>query len=125
MADQTKQPRTDNQEVHPLAQALENFLSSPDFEAGVISSTKAGWGGSGYSVELFEDGTYRVLWDNSIGNLYQTPGVILGLPKIPEDYYQGVEIDWHDLFGYNEFDQELRDALALDLEERAQAEEHS
>lgn len=65
--------------------ALETFLESGEFGEGVISATKAGWGGSGYSVELFEDGTHRVLWDNQIGNMYESDGVILGLPKIADD----------------------------------------
>lgn len=64
---------------------LEAFLESVDFMDGVISATKAGWGGSGYSVELFESGTWRVLWDNQIGSLYESDGVILGLPKIQDD----------------------------------------
>src|SRR5260221_263483 len=64
---------------------LEIFLKSDDFKEGVISATKAGWGGSGYSVELFPDGTWRVLWDNQIGNKYNSPGVILSLPKIGDD----------------------------------------
>src|SRR5207253_9689833 len=62
--------------------ALEAFLKSSDFAEGVVKSTKAGWGGSGYSVELFEDGSHRVLWDNEIGNLYESPGVIMSLPQL-------------------------------------------
>jgi hypothetical protein len=68
-----------------LRDTLRKFLKSDDFKAGVISSTKAGWGGSSYKVELFPDGTWRVLWANEIGNLYETPGVILALPQMDTD----------------------------------------
>ena len=68
-----------------LRDTLRKFLKSDDFKSGVISSTKAGWGGSCYKVELFPDGTWRVLWANEIGNLYETPGVILVLPQLDFD----------------------------------------
>jgi hypothetical protein len=71
-----------------LEQTLEAFLKSDDFEKGITASTKASWGGSGYSVELFEDGTWRVLWDNQIGNLYTSPGVILDIPTFDDNEYQ-------------------------------------
>lgn len=68
-----------------LLAALEAFIQSDDFSDGVVKSTKAGWGGSSYSVELFEDGSHRVLWNNEIGNLYESPGVILGLAQLSCD----------------------------------------
>ena len=68
-----------------LDQTLEKFLASDDFKQGVISSTRASWGGSGYSVELFEDGHWRLLWNNEIGNLYDSPGTILSLPTLADD----------------------------------------
>lgn len=64
-----------------IQQAFEAFMSE-SFQSAVDSSTKASWGGSGYSVELFDDGTYRVLWDNQIGNLYSSPGLILSIPAL-------------------------------------------
>jgi hypothetical protein len=67
---------------------LENYLASPDFRDGVISSTQAGFGGSGYSVELFPDGSFRNLWDNQIGNRYESEGVILRLPALDADDMQ-------------------------------------
>jgi hypothetical protein len=36
--------------------ALDNFISSDEFTTALIDSTKAGFSGSHYSVELFEDG---------------------------------------------------------------------
>jgi hypothetical protein len=68
-----------------LKKTLEAYLKSGDFKSGVIASTKASWGGSGYSAELFEDGTWRNLWNNEIGNLYSSPGTILGLPALEDD----------------------------------------
>lgn len=104
-----------------LAAILEKFLESPDFKFGVISSTRASYGGSGYSVELLPEGTWSVLWDNQIGNLYESPGVILHLPTFTDDgtYQEAVngdmsEEDYFDLCFANEekeLAEELRDAL--------------
>jgi hypothetical protein len=64
--------------------AFESFMAN-DFESAVDSSTAASWGGSGYSVELFDDGSYRVLWNNHIGNLYTSPGLIISIPALGDD----------------------------------------
>ena len=64
---------------------LEAFIDSSEFEQAVKDSTTAGFGGSGYSVELFADGTWRVLWDNQIGNLYISDGIILGVPQFDQE----------------------------------------
>lgn len=71
-----------------LQKAMRKFLKSEDFKSGVISSTKASWGGSCYKVELFADDKWRVLWSNEIGNLYETPGVIIALPQLGTDEMQ-------------------------------------
>jgi hypothetical protein len=76
-----------------LEQALEAFIASSDFKSGLISATKASWGGGGYSVELYPTGDWRVLWNNEIGNLYKTPGIILGLPTLTDSEYQKIVID--------------------------------
>jgi len=90
------------------------------FEEGVIKSTKAGWGGSGYSVELFPEGSnYRVLWDNETGNLYESPGVILSLPHLSCDDMNdfidqgGTEEDFFSLGFEND-----RDEIEKDLRDR-------
>ncbi|MGL5196749.1 MAG: hypothetical protein ACRC8Y_24420 [Chroococcales cyanobacterium] len=63
-----------------------NFMKDDtSVEEAIISSTKASWGGSGYSVELFPDGNYRVLWDNQIGNRYDSPGLIISLPTLGDE----------------------------------------
>lgn len=71
-----------------LQTVLESYLESNDFSEGVKASTKASWGGGGYSVELFPDGTWRNLWNSDIGNLYESPGAILGLPTLDDSDYQ-------------------------------------
>ena len=73
-----------------IKQAFEKFMVQ-SFESAVDMSTRASWGGSGYSVELFDDGTYRVLWDNQIGNLYETPGLILGIPPLNDEEWDDEE----------------------------------
>jgi hypothetical protein len=67
-----------------VKQQLEKYLKSPDFQAGVKSSTIASYGGSGYSVELHPDGSHRNLWNNEIGNKYESPGIILGIPTVDD-----------------------------------------
>jgi hypothetical protein len=76
-----------------LEQALENFITSPEFRQSIIDSTKAGWSGSSYKVELFEDGTFKVLWANMIGNLYETPGHIMTIPSLADENYSSRSTD--------------------------------
>jgi hypothetical protein len=106
-------------------QILDQYIASQNFKDGVVSATKASWGGGGYSVELFEDGTWRNLWNNQIGNRYETSGILLGLPTISEnitremDEEKAVNDDSNlrDAFDY-EFDdlaKELRESLSDQL----------
>ena len=73
--------------------AFSEFMSD-DFEAACISSTKASFSGSGYSVELFNSGDYRVVWDDNIGNLYKSAGLILPVPSLGDEEYDS-ENDEH------------------------------
>lgn len=107
-------------EQNMLGKTLEQYLKSEDFKQGVISSTKASWGGSCYKVEIMPDGTWRNLWANQIGNRYETEGVILALPALDcEDMATftdngGTEEEYFSLSFNNERDQleaELRYAL--------------
>lgn len=75
---------------------LESFLASRDFADAVISSTQASFGGGSYSVELFPLGDWRVLWTQSIGNQYESPGVILRVPPLSDEDYQAFEDMTHD-----------------------------
>jgi hypothetical protein len=120
------------QRAKKLKAALEAFLKSDDFAEGVVKSTKAGWGGSGYSVELFEDGSHRVLWDNEIGNLYESPGVILGLSALDDSDYQDLVINgdmseedfffeaWHN--EKDEIEEGLRESLTACMKSAEEAE---
>lgn len=66
-------------------------------DEAIASSTKASWGGLGYSVELFPEGHYRVLWDNQIGNLYDSPSVIIGVsPCSDDDWDEDESIRFYD-----------------------------
>lgn len=104
--------------MHP---ALETFLASDEFAEAIIKSTKAGFGGSGYSVELFPDGTSRVLWDNQIGNKYESPGVILSIPQLnDEDYQELVQVAGSDdtaILAKEFFASDLLDQFADELRE--------
>lgn len=103
----------------PFKETLEKFFQSEDFSNGVVASTKAGWGGSGYSVELFPNGDWRVLWNNEIGNLYNTPGIILNLPTLDDsDYHDALNGEGsysipveEDEWFYWQMDAELEDIM--------------
>jgi hypothetical protein len=79
-----------------IQRAFESFINGNDFQSAVEKSTSAGFGGSGYSVELFEDGTYRILWDNEIGNLYMSDGIILSIPQYNDDTLQDIALYGND-----------------------------
>lgn len=89
-----------------IEQAFVLFMKE-EFESAVDSSTKASWGGDGYSVELFNDGTYRVLWNNHIGNLYVSPGLIISIPYLGDEEW---DEDSHIRF-YDNAEQEIRDTF--------------
>jgi hypothetical protein len=53
-----------------------------DFKGAVDASTKASYNGSWYVLELFQDGYYRILWEKDVGNLYESPGMIIRVPSL-------------------------------------------
>lgn len=66
--------------------AFDKFMADEKrVQDAILSATEAGHGSSGYSVELFPDGRSRVLWNNQIGNMYSSPGVIIGIPQLSSD----------------------------------------
>lgn len=68
--------------------AFNSFMADEkSVEEAIMSSTTAGYGGSGYSLELFDDGTFRTLANNQIGNLYNSRGIIVSIPKLEDDEY--------------------------------------
>jgi hypothetical protein len=110
-----------------LMKTLDAFLQSSDFKDGVISSTKAGWNGGSYKVELFPEGTWRVLWSNEIGNLYESRGIILTLPELDFDPSErdeyvdggaGSEEEYLEELFYNE-EQEIVDSLKESLSDKS------
>jgi len=64
----------------------EEFVQSSEFVDAILSSTIASFSGSGYSVEFFDTGEHRLLWDGSIGNLYYHPNSeIIRVPTLSEE----------------------------------------
>lgn len=90
-----------------------NAFMSESFESACDSSTEASYGGSGYSVELFEDGSYRVLWNNQIGNLYDSEGLILGVPALSSE-----EDDVENGKFYDNAEDQMRESFTQALEDR-------
>lgn len=106
-----------------FTQAFQLFMSE-SFESAVDSSTQASWGGGSYSVELFGDGSYRVLDTNSIGNRYDSPGIILQIPSLNEEEWDDdPSIRFYDNARdnlVNKYDQYVAEALnrsSLEIEE--------
>lgn len=95
-----------------LQSAFNQFMAT-DFESACDSSTQASWGGSHYSVELFEDGHYRVLWANQIGNLYDSPGLILSVPALTDEEWDDECISHR---FYENAEEAMRDAFSEALE---------
>ncbi len=98
------------------AQILEAFIASDDFLPAITDSTTAGFGGSGYSVELFPDGTWRVLGNNQIGNRYQSAGLILPLPAWKDEDWAEWEAAGQEP---EDYDDERAQILRAYLAERA------
>jgi len=102
-----------------IRQAFELFINEDNgatFEQAVRDSTSAGFGGSGYSVELFEDGTFRVLWENQIGNLYRSPGLILGVPQLDQEAVNDMQEYGGDAdlsFALDDAKAEIRESYAM------------
>lgn len=75
-----------------LEKCLEAFMASNEFPEALAKGTCDSWGGGGTNVELCPSGierqSWRVLFNNEIGNLYESPGEILGLPTLDDDDYQ-------------------------------------
>jgi hypothetical protein len=98
-----------------LQAALDAFLSNQEeFKRAVESSTRAGFENSSYSVELFPSGTYRVLWTETIGERYESPGLILEIPTFDHRtvQYLGEDDDYDVSFALSEIAAQLREAFA-------------
>jgi len=69
-----------------IIKAFRTFLSHTiEVEDAILASTRADWNGSRYLIELFPNGTYRLLWKNSIRNMYHSAGRILPIPVLDDD----------------------------------------
>lgn len=68
-----------------IAESFDSFVKSADLKKALDSSTKASWGGEYYVVELFDSGTYRVLWSEQIGDVYDSEGMILRIPALTDE----------------------------------------
>jgi hypothetical protein len=67
-------------------EAFERFMSDKAaVRAAIDSATSADYGGSGYTLELFGDGTFRTLWNGHIGNLYNSRGIMIAIPELNDD----------------------------------------
>lgn len=99
-----------------IQQAFEAFMADEKaVEEAIDSSTTASDNGSGYSVELFNDGTFRVLWDNNIGNLYKSAGIIISIPALSEDERDVLDDDGEVIEGTAFYDNAI-DQLRRDFE---------
>ena len=66
--------------------AFDNFREDTKaVESTILKSTET----NGCSLELFEDATYHILCDAEIGNSYNGTGIIISIPKLDCDDYDG------------------------------------
>lgn len=84
-------------------EAFDSFMQ--EFDSACDKVTEASYSMSGYSVELCSDGSYRVIWNNNLGNRYDSPGILLGIPPLTEDETD----DDPDLNFYNRAEQAMKD----------------
>lgn len=75
-----------------IESAFESFIED-GFREACVTSTIGSWSGGTYSVELFADGTWRVLETELFGLLYDSPGIIIEIPRLGEG-------DWNDDTGH-------------------------
>lgn len=69
--------------------AFQDFMSNRKrVEEAILKSTRAGFAGGSYKLELFEDGTFRVLWSGHVGNRYASPGIMLTIPELDCEEYE-------------------------------------
>ncbi len=68
-----------------LQAALDKFLGSKDFRAGIISATRGKRQNSRYTLELLPEGRYLVLLDSQVGNKSDEPEhIFLDLPVLDD-----------------------------------------
>lgn len=91
---------------------FESFMEI-SFQSACDQSTTASWSGSGCSVELFPNGEYRVLWDNQIGNRYNSPGIILPVPALGDDEWD----DDPDIRFYENAEEAMRDIFSQAMQD--------
>lgn len=70
-----------------IRKAYAGYRARRTIEADILSSTKAGFSGGHYKLELLPDGGSRVLWSGNVGNLYDSPGQMISIPQLGEDEY--------------------------------------
>ena len=72
--------------IEKMEEAFERFLEY-DFEQAVIQSTEEEWANHNNCVllEIFNDGSYRLLLSRTTGNHYCSPGLIMKVPGLGED----------------------------------------
>lgn len=69
-----------------ITTAFELFMADEAaVEEAIDNSTSASHSGGSYKLELFHDGTYRVLASNQIGNLYNSAGLLISIPTLRDD----------------------------------------
>lgn len=94
-----------------ITTAFEAFMADEKaVEEAIDNSTSASYGGGSYKLELFHDGTYRVLASNRIGNAYKSDGIIISIPTLREDEMAVLDDDDNEVVGamYDNAIEELR-----------------
>lgn len=110
-----------------MFKAIENYLKNEN--QSEITATAYAAVMDEYKVELFTDGTYRLLWDSQIGNLYESKGVIVPI-WVPlesevddatvwdsDEKDAGGDVDWDELVSFHLDEGNIRQHLIDAIEE--------
>jgi hypothetical protein len=84
-------------------------------EEAIVSSTKCGWGGGSYSLEVAPD-WWIASPTESFGSLYAPAGIIIAIPQLNDEEWDD-QWDDDDVFSSGHYYERAIEALGCDFEE--------
>lgn len=73
-------------EIEAIEESFRAFMKDTvNLNYAIDASTRASWAGGKFLLEIFPSGLRRWIWSSSLGNLYQSPGIIFAIPWLDDD----------------------------------------